>query len=90
MELLDPYRLRCAHCTLSRSYGADLLEAERAAGRHVSTNPQAVVTIKKGDEAVSTVAQDTGQMLLPGHQEEARARQQSQRSLTNFIRTLPK
>jgi hypothetical protein len=91
VKLLEPYSIRCNHCNLSRTYGADLLAAEHAAGRHVARVPRAVVTISKGGEVVCVVKQDEGQMsLLPGHKQEATARQESQRSLTNFIRTLYK
>jgi hypothetical protein len=92
LQLVQPYALRCGHCQLSRTYGADLLAAERAAGRHVAENPQAVVTIRKDGMEVCVVRQDEGQteLPLPGHTAEALARAESQRSLTNFIRSLPK
>lgn len=94
-SLQQPYSIRCDHCTLSRTFGEDLLRAERTAGKHVAKYSQAVVTIRKAGHVVGEVKQDEGQLsVLPEVQtERERRREESrvhQRSLTNFIQSLPK
>jgi hypothetical protein len=95
VKMHDPYAIRCDHCTLSRTFGADLLQAEMTAGKHVALHPEAVVTIRKGGHVVGEVKQDEGQLsALPEVQTERERRREEtrvhQRSLTNFIRSLPK
>lgn len=55
VDYIDDHRIKCQHCRISRSYGACMDDARRAASRHVMRKPTHIVSVYRNTDVILVV-----------------------------------